>query len=78
MIVNQLLAGEPDDYNVAELARLIIRYKGFQGARDIQRDLEKVLKQWHLTEEVLYAKTRKLHAKGGLYHNLGRDREDWS
>ncbi len=77
-IVNQLMTGSPEDYNLAELARLIIRYKGFQGARDIQRDLEKVLQRWQLTEEELYAKTRAIHAVGGIYQNLGRDREDWS
>ncbi|WP_204141754.1 DUF3288 family protein [Halomicronema sp. CCY15110] len=77
-IVNQLLQGEVTDYNLSELARLIIRYKGFQGARDIQRDLEKALTKTGLTEEELYAKTRELHAQGGIYHNLGRNREDWS
>ncbi|HEY9888728.1 MAG TPA: DUF3288 family protein [Candidatus Obscuribacterales bacterium] len=77
-VVNQLLTGEASDYNLAELARLIIRYKGFVGARDIQRDLLKVLQRFALTEEALYEKTRALHEKGGLYHNLGRDREDWS
>jgi hypothetical protein len=77
-IVNQLVNGEATDYNLAELARLIIRYKGFQGARDIQRDLDKALKKMGLTEDELYEKTRALHAQGGIYHNLGRNREDWS
>jgi hypothetical protein len=76
--VNQLLAGQPDDYNLAELGRLIIRYKGFPGARDIQKDLEKVLRQWDLTEENLYAKTREIHQRGEVYVGIGRDREDWS
>lgn len=77
-VVNQLLQGEVTDYNISELARLIIRYKGFPGARDIQRDLEKALQQVGLTEEELYAKTRQLHEQGGIYQNLGRNREDWS
>jgi hypothetical protein len=77
-LVNQLLAGQPDDYHLAELGRLIIRYRGFPGARDIQRDLQKVLDNWNLTEEALYEKTREIHARGGIYQNLGRDREDWS
>lgn len=77
-IVNQILAEEATDYNLVELARLIIRYKGFPGARDIQRDLDKALKNYGLTEEELYEKTRALHAQGGLYQNLGRNREDWS
>ncbi|MGF1460305.1 MAG: DUF3288 family protein [Leptolyngbyaceae cyanobacterium] len=77
-VVNELLKGEFTDYTLCELARLIIRYRGFPGARDIQRDLEKALKQSGLTEETLYEKTRALHAEGGIYHNLGRNREDWS
>ena len=77
-IVNQILSQEVSDYTLAELARLIIRYKGFPGARDIQRDLEKALNKLGLTEEALYEKTRALHEKGGIYHNLGRNREDWS
>ncbi|WP_421655678.1 DUF3288 family protein [Leptothermofonsia sp. ETS-13] len=55
-IVNTLLAGEPTDYNLAELARLRIRYHGFPGARDIQTDLNKILKRWNLTEEMLHEK----------------------
>lgn len=77
-IINQLLAGEPTDVNLAELGRYIIRYKGFPGARDIQRDLEKVLKNWHLTEDELYEKTRAIHQRADIYQNLGRNREDWS
>lgn len=77
-IVNQLLNEEATDYNLAELARLIIRYKGFPGAHDIQKDLDKVLKKLGMTEDELYEKTRAIHAKGGIYQNLGRNREDWS
>ncbi len=39
--IDILLAQEPTDYNLAELARLKIRYQGFPGARDIQQDLDK-------------------------------------
>lgn len=44
-VTNALLSAEPTDYNLAELARLRIRYRGFPGARDIQADLEKILAQ---------------------------------
>jgi hypothetical protein len=77
-IVNTLLNGEPTDYNLAELARLRIRYKGFPGARDIQADLEKVLKQWGLTEESLFQKTREIHAIATVYKGRGSQRDDWS
>lgn len=35
-VVSQLLAGELTDYNLVELARMIIRYEGFPG-RGISR-----------------------------------------
>ncbi|MDA0867005.1 MAG: DUF3288 family protein, partial [Cyanobacteria bacterium] len=37
-IVNKLMTQAPDDYGLAELGRLLTRYKGFPGARDIQVD----------------------------------------
>lgn len=77
-VVNQLLAGEATDYNLVELARLVIRYEGFPGARDIQNDLKKALNRWQLTEETLFAKTRSIHQQGDVYKGLGRGREDWS
>ena len=77
-LLNQLLAGEPSDFNLAELARLMVRYKGFPGAFDIQTDLTKALAAWHLTEAELYDKTRAIHQRGEVYKNMGRGREDWS
>lgn len=79
-IVNSLLTAEANDFNLAELARLRIRYCGFPGARDVQADLDKVLQHWQLTETELYAKTRQIHAAGTLYQNkAGKgDAEDWS
>ena len=77
-VVNQLVAGEATDYNLVELARLMIRYEGFPGARDIQTDLKKALSRWQLTESALFAKTRAIHQQGDVYKGLGRGREDWS
>jgi hypothetical protein len=65
--VDTLLASEATDYNLSELARLIIRYRGFSGARDIQSDLKKVLQQSSHSEETLYELTCKFHAKGEVY-----------
>lgn len=76
--VNTLLAGEPTDYNLAELARLLIRYQGFPGARDIQSDLAKVLENWGLTESTLFEKTRQIHAIAQVYRGQGSKRDDWS
>lgn len=76
--VNTLLAGDPTEYHLAELARLRIRYRGFPGARDIQSDLEKVLQKWNLTEDELFAKTRQIHATTQVYKGQGVQRDDWS
>ncbi len=77
-IVSELMRSDPNDRNLADLARLCIRYRGFPGARDIQADLLKVLAQWQLTEAELFAKTRQIHATTRIFmtHNDGRD--DWA
>jgi hypothetical protein len=78
-IVNRLLQENPEPYNLGELARLRIRYRNFPGARDIQRDLEIILRQWQLTEEELFEKTRQLHAKGQIYQRRqSEEQQDWS
>lgn len=78
-IVNGLLADEPTDYNVAELARLTMRYQGFPGAHDIQADLAKVMNRWKFTENTLFDKTREIHQTTDVYRNIsGRGGEDWS
>ncbi len=79
LLVDSLLAQEATNYNLAELARLRIRYQGFPGARDIQRDLDQVLQQWNLTEAELYEQTRQLHSVGGIYKSRGKkEEEDWN
>ncbi|MFB2976663.1 DUF3288 family protein [Microseira sp. BLCC-F43] len=79
-IVDKIFQQGPTDYNLAELARLKIRYNGFPGARDIQADLEKLLQQWELTEAELYQKTRQLHANSRIYQvsSNKKEEEDWS
>ena len=77
-VVNQLLAGEPTDFNCAELARMMVRYRGFPGGRDIQADLEKTLKRWRFTEETLYEKTREIHAREAIYTVRTNKKEDWN
>jgi len=77
-IVDTLLQDNKSEYNLVELARLKIRYRGFPGARDIQNDLEKVLAKWGMDEEKLFEETRKIHAKGHIYKNRGVDSEDWA
>ena len=79
-VIASLLQGEPTDYNLAELARLRIRYHGFPGARQIRSDLDKVLKQWNLTEPELFVKTRQIHSQTKIYSIRRRNQntDDWS
>ncbi len=80
-IVDRLLQGDPNDENLADLARLRIRYRNFPGAKDIQRDLELILQKWGFKEkeEELYAKTRQIHSTK-LYQRMrqGEEVQDWS
>jgi Protein of unknown function (DUF3288) len=79
LVMDGLLAGEPTDLHVAELARLTIRYRGFPGARDIQQDLAKLLQRWELTEATLFERTRAVHAGPPVYKVRGnKNEEDWS
>jgi hypothetical protein len=78
-LIDILLSQEPTNHNLAELARLRIRYQGFPGARDLQNNLDKVLQRWGLTEEELFAKTREIHQVGGIYKSRGKkEEEDWN
>ncbi len=78
-LLENLLVGEANDYNLVELARLRIRYLDFPGARDIQRGLDEVLQKWEITEAELFEKTRAIHAVGGIYHTKGKKEEqDWN
>jgi hypothetical protein len=79
-VVNNLLQKEADDYSLVELARLLIRYNNFPGARDIQISLKTVLQQWGLTEEELYAQTRTIHATGKVYRARieSQEQQDWT
>jgi Protein of unknown function (DUF3288) len=81
LTVDQLLQAQsdPGDRELVELARLIIRYRDFPGARDIQQDLKVALNNWHLTEEELYSKTRAIHAQGTVYRRTAEgEQQDWT
>ena len=78
-LLDSILSGSPNDLNLAELARLRVRYNGFQGARDIQRDLDKAIEQWGMTEEQLFEKTRKIHQGEMVFTPTWiKKGEDWS
>ncbi len=50
----------PGDFDLINLARLINRYEGFQGEKDLKNDLEKILKFWKISKSELFSKTRNL------------------
>lgn len=64
-MIDALLAVEtPADAHLVDAARLLMRYQGFPGARDIQDDLERLLRLWQLTRDALHARTRAIWAAG--------------
>ena len=63
--IDRMLAKtSPEDTDLVELARLMIRYEGFPGALDLQEDMLKILKLWNLTREDLHQQTRKIWENG--------------
>ncbi|MGB5913625.1 MAG: DUF3288 family protein [Phormidesmis sp.] len=77
--LNSIMAGPADSLNLAELARLRIRYDGFQGARDIQTDLDKMLTTLGLSEAELFEKTREIHRTETVFTPTWMKKgEDWS
>ena len=77
-VVTGLLNGEATDFNLLELARLRIRYDGFPGAKDIQKDLNQTLANWSLTDDELMARTREIYQREMLYKAQRTKKEDWS
>lgn len=65
LVVDRLLAAaKPTDEDLVDAGRLLMRYQGFPGARNIQEDLEKALRLWGLTRESLPKRTRAIWAAG--------------
>ena len=63
--IDRLLSrDEPRDGDLAELARLLIRYDGFPGSQDLQQDMERLLMLWKLSRDELNARVRELWTKG--------------
>ncbi|QIZ71148.1 DUF3288 family protein [Oxynema aestuarii] len=76
-ILDSLMTSEISDRGLAELGRLIVRYRDFPGAKDIQKKLQTLLTQWKLTEETLFEKTRAIHSQGTVYRSQEGNQEDW-
>ncbi len=54
----------PNDEDLVDLARLLIRYEGFPGADDLQLDMNKTLNLWGLNRDSLNQKVRQVWAQG--------------
>jgi Protein of unknown function (DUF3288) len=76
--IQQILSGEPNDYNLAELARLRIRYDGFPGSRTLKAELDKALERWQMSEADLFERTRQIHSQQQVYKGRGSKRDDWA
>ena len=78
-VVEKIKEGR-NDYNIVELARLRIRYHNFPGARPLQQELDRILHDWGLTEEELFALSREIHSQGNIYRRTpdGEEKQDWS
>lgn len=64
-IVARLVATTvPRDDDLIDAARLLLRYQGFPGAQELQRDLATCLRRWGLDQAQLQARTRALWASG--------------
>lgn len=78
LVDHLLTVAQPSDRDLADLARLKMRYQDFMGARDIQADLEKVLQQWGLDWESLFERTRDIHRRKRVYALPIDHKEDWA
>ena len=60
-IIDSLITKDkPEDFDLINLARLINRYYNFPGELEIKQDIEKTLKFWKITQDILFFKTKKL------------------
>ena len=63
--IDRMLAKQlPEERDLVDLARLLIRYEGFPGALDLQSDMQKLLNLWGLSRETLNVKAKELWARG--------------
>ena len=73
-IIDSLISKEiPEDFDLINLARLINRYDNFPGEVEIKKDIEKTLKFWKLTKEILFCKTKKLWSSNFRPSNTSKD-----
>ncbi|TVQ49219.1 MAG: DUF3288 family protein [Gloeocapsa sp. DLM2.Bin57] len=79
-IIAQILDEKATAENLATIARLIIRYENFPGAKEIKQRLNQILQQWGLDQETLFAQTRQFYSEGKLGNErlAPQETQDWS
>ena len=74
LILDSLISKEiPEDYDLINLARLINRYHNFPGEIDLKEDIEKTLKFWKITKDILFLRTKKLWSNNFRPSNTTKD-----
>ena len=69
LVVKQI----PSDIDLINLARLINRYQNFPGETELKNDIEKIMKFWNISKELLFAKTREIWSNNFKPNNVPKD-----
>ena len=73
-IIDSLITKErPEDLDLINLARLINRYDNFPGEIEIKEDIQKTLKFWNISKDILFSKTKKLWSNNFRPSNSTKD-----
>ena len=73
-IINSLITKKtPEDPDYINLARLINRYSNFPGEIEIKDDIDKILKFWKISKNVLFTKTKKIWSKSFRRSSTNKD-----
>tara|TARA_B100000212_G_C27260938_1_gene484477 strand:- start:347 stop:643 length:297 start_codon:yes stop_codon:yes gene_type:complete len=73
IIDNLIVKKTPDEFDLVNLARLFNRYDNFPGEKDLKNDLEKILKFWKMSKDILFSKTRNIWSKDFRPLNTTKD-----
>ena len=73
-IIDSLISKEnPEALDLVNLARLINRYDDFPGETEMKDDIQKTLKFWKLTKDILFSETKKLWSNNFRPSNTTKD-----
>ena len=73
IIDNLIVKKIPDEFDLVNLARLFNRYNTFPGEKDLKNDLEKILKFWKMSKDILFSNTRNIWSKDFRPQNTTKD-----